>query len=222
MRRVSCCNPLRSLQLQSAEPAVVESLPTRARVVMRLLRRDYPDAAWAVLLDSATGVVSRAFHATTSSGAGRADWPLPLLTSIEPPNIYAELPGFRDPRYGAPDDAYDIGSAIKLRCHVDEVASGRRPMFAGWAALDVLQTDPTESIALVARHEGVEVSWRGDRHRRADQVGGSRDTLRRRAWSGWRVELDPADLSSEGRWTLWLEVGQGGITRRVRIGKSGR
>lgn len=206
--------------VSAAEPAVIESLPTRTRIVMRLLQLGLTDAAWAVLVDSATGVVSRAFHATTSSGANRTDWPLPLLTAIEPPDVYAELPGFRDPRYGVPDHAYDIGAAIKLRCHVEDVVPGRRPLFAGWAALDLLDTEPTESIAIVARHEGVELRWVGIRRRRADLLGGTRETLRRRAWAGWRVELDPAELSSAGRWTLWLEVGQKGVARRVRIGKS--
>jgi hypothetical protein len=203
-----------------AEPAVVESLPTRPRVVMRLLRHGLVEPAWAVLIDSATGVVTNEFHATTSSGAARTDWPLPILTSIEPPHIYAQLPGFRDPRYGASDDLYEIGAAIKVRCHVDDVVAGRRPILAGWAALDVLVTEPDESVTVVARHEGVEVSWPGVRLRRADQVGGTRETLRRRAWSGWSAELSPSDLSAEGRWTLWLEIGREGVSRRVRIGKS--
>ena len=205
---------------RDAAPAVVESLPTRARVVMRLLREGFVDPAWLVLIDSATGVVDREFRATTSSGAARANWPLPILTSFEAPHVYAQLPGFRDPRYGAPDALYEIGAAMKLKCHVDDVVPGRRPVFAGWAALDVVDTEPDESVVLIARHEGVEVRWRGARHRRADQVGGARETLRRRAWSGWSAEISPADLTAAGRWTLWLEIGQQGLSRRVRIGRS--
>jgi hypothetical protein len=145
---------------------------------------------------------------------------LPLLTTVEPPCIYAELPGFRDPRFAVPDEVYEVGDALTLRAHVDDVLAGGRPTFAGWAALDLLRSEPTESVAIVARHEGVEVQWPGSRHRRADLPGGSRETLRRRAWAGWRAEIDPADLSGEGRWTLWLEIGQQGVKRRARIGKS--
>ncbi|HVY10052.1 MAG TPA: hypothetical protein VHB18_07905 [Mycobacteriales bacterium] len=204
----------------SADPAIVESLPPRARVVMRLLRHGHATPAWAALIDGATGIVKHDFRATTSSGASRTDWPLPILTAVESPDVFAQFPGFRDPRYGVPDEIYEVGAAIKLRCHVDDVIAGKRPVLAGWAALDVLDTEPTESVVVVARHEGVEISWPGSRQRRPDQVGGSRDTLRRRAWSGWRVAIDPSDLSAAGRWTLWLAIGQRGFSRRARIGKS--
>jgi hypothetical protein len=206
--------------VSAAEPAVVESLPTRARVAMRLLRLGCADAAWPVLVDGGTGVVRQAFHATTSSGAQRADWPLPLLTAVEAPKIYAELPGFRDPRYAAPDVAYEIGAAIKLRCQLEEVIARRRPVLAGWAALDVLRTEPDEHVTVVAVCDGQEIRWPGARCRRADLVGGSRDTLRRRAWAGWRAELAPHDLAGDARWALWLEVGQQGVVRRARLGKS--
>ena len=121
----------------TAEAAVVDALPTRAKVVMRLLRSGAVDAAWMVLIDAATGVVRREFHGSTSSGADRADWALPLLTCVEAPNVYVELPGFRDPRYGAPDEAYEVGSAIKLRSHVDELVVGSPHRIGGWAALEI-------------------------------------------------------------------------------------
>jgi hypothetical protein len=206
---------------RAADDEAVEALPPRARVTMRLLRAGEAEPAWLVAIDSATGVVQRSFRASTSSGAPRADWALPLLTAVEPPHVYAELPGFRDPRYAAPDAAYEIGASIKLRCHVDEVIVAATPVFAGWAALDVLPTEPDDIVAVVATRDGTEIRWTGTRHRRADLVGGSRETLRRRAWAGWSVAVDPADLPAEGgRWALWLELGHGGLSRRARLGRS--
>lgn len=205
---------------RAAEIDAVDALPHRARVVMRLLREGAEEVAWLVLVDNATGVVGRRFSAATSSGAERVDWPLPLLTKVEPPRVYADLPGFRDPRFDVPDAAYELGDAIKLRCHIDEVRPGPRPVLAGWAALDVLTTEPDDAVSVVAAHAGGEISWSGVRHRRADLVGGSRDLLRRRAWAGWSAELDPVALPSDGSdCELWLELTQAGLTRRARLGR---
>lgn len=204
-----------------AQDTVVASLAPRARVAIRLLRTKAFHATWAVLADNATGFVSRTFNASTSSGADRAEWPLPLLTSVEPPYVFADLPGFRDPRYGVPDELYEVGAAMKLRCHVDEVAAGRHPVLSGWAALDLLTTDPDEAVAIVATQDGHDVGWPGVRLRRADLVGGNRDTIRRRAWAGWTVECRPQDLGERtGRWALSVEVSHDGLVRRARIGKS--
>jgi hypothetical protein len=205
----------------AADGSVVESLPPRARVVLRLLRSGAAEAAWAVLIDNATGVVPRTFRAGTSSGAERTEWVLPLLTAIEPPHIYADLPGFRDPRYAVPDAAYEIGDAIRLRSQVDEVVAGPRPLLSGWAALDLLQTRSDEAVAIIASRDDAEVQWAGVRHRRPDLVGGSRDTLHRRAWAGWSVELDPTMLAVDGgQWTLSLAVTHSGVMRRIRLGRS--
>jgi hypothetical protein len=205
----------------SAEAEVVESLAPRPRVAMRLLRAKEPAAAWLVLNDSATGAVRREFRASTSSGAERTDWVLPLLTTVEPPNIYAELPAFRDPRYALPDELFEIGTAVKLRCHVDEVAADRYPVLSGWAALDHVVTDANEQIALIASHDEREVRWSGTRVRRSDLVGGNRETIRRRAWAGWSVACRLEDLAGPpGRWALSIEVKHRGLVRRARIGKS--
>lgn len=204
-----------------ADGEVIESLAPRARVVMRLLRSGALAAAWVVVIDNATGSVRREFHASTSSGADRTEWALPLLTSVEPPNVYADLPAFRDPRYDLADELFEIGSAVRLRCHVDEVSSARHPGFAGWAAMDHLTTHADELVALVASQGDREVRWPGARIRRADLVGGSRDTLRRRAWAGWFVECHPEDLGEHsGRWALSIEVTHRDLVRRARIGKA--
>ena len=70
--------------------------------MFRLLRDDALDAAWEVLIDNATGVVDEAYDASTATGAARTSPRLPLLTRIEAGTVFAELPGFRDPRYAAP------------------------------------------------------------------------------------------------------------------------
>jgi hypothetical protein len=65
------------------------------------------------------------------------------------------------------------------------------------------------------------VRWQGNRVRRADLVGGNRETIRRRAWAGWSVECRIEDLAERtGRWSLSVEVTHRGLTRRARIGKS--
>lgn len=206
----------------AAAEEVVDSLSARQRVAIRLLRAAALSAAWAVVLDNATGFVARSFRASTSSGADRTEWPLPLLTAIEAPNVFAELPGFRDPRFGLADELFEVGAGMKLRCHVDEVVAGRRPVLGGWAALDLLTTDAEESVAVVATQEGREVRWPGVRQRRADLVGGNRDTIRRRAWAGWTAECHPEELldGGAGRWLLAVEVMHRGLVRRARIGKS--
>ena len=205
----------------AADESVIEALAPRARVALRLLRLDAAEAAWLVLIDNATGVVPREFRAGTSSGADRTDWQLPLLTAIEPPEVYAELPGFRDPRHAVPDSAYEIGAAIKLRCHVDEIDCGPRPVISGWAALDLVTTEPEESVSLVVARDDVEIRWSGVRRRRADLVGGSRDSLRRRAWAGWSVVIDPGEVPADGdRWMVWLELTHNGLVRRARLGRS--
>jgi len=204
-----------------AEAELVESLSPRPRIVTRLLRAKQSSAAWAVVVDNATGAVRRDFHASTSSGADRTEWSLPLLTAVEPPDIYAELPAFRDPRFGVSDEVFEIGSAIRLRCHVDEVAVGKHPTISGWAALDHVTSGPDELVALVASQDGQEVRWTGNRVRRADLVGGNRETIRRRAWAGWSVECRPEELAEPaGRWSLSVEITHRGLVRRARIGKS--
>lgn len=200
---------------------VVESLPNRARIALRLLR----SGAWAparlVLADNAVGVVDAAFAASTSSGAVRTGWRLPVLTVIESGTVYADLPGFRDPRFGVPDACYDISAAIRLRVHVDEAIVGARLRFAGWAALDVLRSAEGESVRVVASHADDEVGWPATRHRRGDLVGGLGEGLRRRVWAGWSASVDAEALvHRSGAWTLELELDHDGVVRRTRLGTS--
>jgi hypothetical protein len=218
--------------VETLDPAVVETLPTRPRVALRLLRAGRRSAAALVLADNATGVVSAPFRAATSSGAPRTDWRLPILPLIEDGRIFADLPGFRDPRFEAEDECYDITAAVRLRAHLDHARiSGRgsrlrarygsRLELAGWAAIDVVRSGPDERVRVVAVREGREESWPAMRHRRADLVTGTGEGLQRRAWAGWSAELNTATLGTKASsWTLWVEVDHVGLVRRTRLGTS--
>jgi hypothetical protein len=200
---------------------LLERLPIRPRVALRLLRAGVPQAAWAVLSDNAVGVVDAPIRTTTSSGAPRTAWRLPLLTAIEAPTVYADLPGFRDPRWSPPDACYDIGAGIRLKAHLDEATLGRALEFGGWAALDVVASSPEEHVRVVAVCGDCEVGWPAKRHRRADLVGGTGDALRRRVWAGWSASIELSDSGlTVGTWMLWIEVEHFDVVRRTRLGTS--
>jgi hypothetical protein len=206
--------------LERFDPALSDAMTPRPRTVFRLLRHGLLDAAWEVLIDNATGVVNEPFNASTATGAARTAWRLPLLTRIEPPLVFADMPGFRDPRYGAPDECYDITRSIRLRHQLDEiVVEGATVSFGGWAALDALTTAADEQVRLVATHSDVEVATACRRLRRPDLVAGTDDALERRAWAGWSTSIDLADPRLvAGAWALSLEVEHCGISRRAPIG----
>jgi hypothetical protein len=218
--------------LASVDPRLVEPLPTRPRVVFRLLRTGQLDAAALVLADNAIGVVASSFRGATSSGAPRTGWRLPILTHIEAGRIFADLPGFRDPRFNAADECYEISAAIKLRAHLDEARItgrgsrlraryGSRLELSGWAAIDIVHSSPGEQVRVVATREGREVSWPAVRHRRADLVSGTGEGLRRRAWAGWSAELNTATLGIKpSSWNVSIEVEHDGLVRRTRLGLS--
>ncbi len=206
--------------LRGADAATADDSGPRPRTVFRLLRAGLAEAAWAVLTDNATGVVEDPVRASTSSGAVRTAWRLPLLTRIEPPIVFADLPGFRDPRYGAPDHCYDITDRVRLRHHVDEILlDGGAVTFGGWAALDALVTDQDEQVRLIAASGDVDVVISGTRLRRPDLVNPTGVARNRRAWAGWSVPLEPDDPRLvAGEWALSLELEHAGVCRRVGIG----
>jgi hypothetical protein len=146
---------------------------------------------------------------------------LPLLSVIEAGRVFADLPGFRDPRFGAADDCFDISAAVRLKAHVDDAVVSRALEVAGWASLDIVPTSPDEAVAVVAVDGDRECRWAAQRHRRPDLVTGTGEGLRRRAWAGWSAQLLPADLGDHPAvWTLSLEVSHDGVARRTRLGTS--
>jgi hypothetical protein len=199
----------------------VDALAPRPRTALRLLRAGAAAAAWQVLTENAVGVVAEDFHDSTATGAARTSWRLPVPTRIEPPAVYAELPGFRDPRFNAPDECYDISGAIGLKAQLDEIViDGARLTLGGWAALDVLAASVTETVRVVLSAGPVEIVTTGRRVRRPDLVTGKGEALVRRAWAGWScvVELNQPRLV-DGNWSLFVEVDHDGIVRRAPIGR---
>jgi hypothetical protein len=200
---------------------LTDALGPRPRTAYRLLRAEKWEVAWQVLADSAVGVVDEEFDASTATGQPRTTGRLPLLTRIEPPVIFAELPGFRDPRYDAPDSCYDISTSVRLKHHLDEISvAGSVMTLAGWAAFDVLTTDPRETVRLILTGADGEISVVGRRVRRADLVSGRGEALTRRAWAGWSagIDLDDPRLKS-GHWELAVEIDHDGFTSRVFLGQ---
>lgn len=198
----------------------VEALPPRPRTVFRLLRAGAFDAAWEVLIDNAAGVVDELSDASTATGSARSASRLPLLTRVEPPKVFADLPGFRDPRFGAPDDCYDITGVVRMRQHLDEVCvADSAATFGGWAALDALVTGADEQVRLIAASRDNDVAVSGRRLRRPDLVSETGDAWARRAWAGWTARLDLADPRLVvGSWALSLELEHAGVLRRTPIG----
>jgi hypothetical protein len=199
---------------------VEDGLPPRPRTVFRLLRVGALDAAWMVLVDNATGLVDEPFTASTSSGATRTAWRLPLITRIEPPKIFADLPGFRDPRFNPPDDCYDITTGVRLRHQLDEIwiANGAATL-GGWARLRSLATSPQEQVRVIAANGDAEVSVGARRRRRPDLVVGRGGRAERRAWAGWSAQVDLADPRLvDGNWSLSLEIDHCGVSRRDTLG----
>jgi hypothetical protein len=145
-----------------------------------------------------------------------------LLTTIEAGTVFAELPGFRDPRYAAPDDCYDLTAAIRLTSHLDELMVGDTGVtLGGWAALDILTAGEHERVSVVLTASDRETRFEGRRVRRVDLVSGRGEALTRRAWAGFAVVVDLAAAAglSAGEWALWIELDHAGVVVRQPIGR---
>jgi hypothetical protein len=216
---VTCLDAAASLAADLPDE-LTDSLGPRQRTVYRLLRAEKWTAAWQVLADNAVGVVEQVFDASTATGQPRSAERLPLLTRIEPPVVFAELPGFRDPRYDAPDACYDISESVRLKHQLDEIdVTGSVMTLGGWAAFDLLTTDAREVVRLVLSQGDDMVTVVGRRLRRADLVSGRGEALRRRAWAGWAAGIDVADPRLRpGSWALSIELEHDGLIARASLG----
>lgn len=198
----------------------IDAMAPRPRTVFRLLRAGAPVAAWQVLIDNATGVVEESFHASTATGAARTAWRLPLLTRLEPPRVFADLPGFRDPRYDAPEDCYDITPVVRLRHELDEVVvAGSVVTFGGWCTSDPLRSGPEEAVRLLVTSDGSELTIDGRRLRRPDLWSNTGPVAARNVWAGWSATWDLADPRlGPGSWALTLRLDHAGIERSAALG----
>lgn len=201
------------------EPGVADSMQPRIRTVYRLLRAGVPNAAWAVLAENSVGVVDDLGSGPTATGTRPTLRRLPLLTRIEPPTVFADLPGFRDPRHRAPDDCYDISELVRLRATLDDLEpTDGAVVVGGSAALDHLRVGPDDRVRLVLAGTTSEIAVDGHRHRRPDQFPGSAHLPLRREWAGWSARIDLTDTPvPAGEWALLLELERDGIGRRAAV-----
>jgi hypothetical protein len=183
----------------------VSRTPPRERVALRLLANEMYGAAWQVLRD------------TAAAGAKKP----PLVTVIESPRVFADLPGFRDPRVNAAEGCYDITDAVTLAVRLDEVwLDGDVIQLGGSATPNPLATDSTDQVRLVLTWESSRVVIDGHRRRRPDLVKGTGAALTRRAWAGWSAAIPLSDPGLRGAgWALSLEIEHRGIVREAPIGR---
>jgi hypothetical protein len=179
-------------------------LSIHARTAVRLLEAAAPTSAWLT-----------AIHQVTRQ---------PLVTLVEEGRVYAWLPGFRDPRVGAPDWVYEITDRIVVRCAVEDVRwESEACVIGGWAHLSHLTADPDEIVMLVLRrrNDGQELRVRARRQRRPDRVKDSGIELTRLAWSGFRADI-PASmlLGRPGSWTVAIELERDGFVRRKALSRT--
>jgi len=206
--------------LATCEAGVADGMQPRVRTAFRLLRAGAFEAAWAVVGENAVGVVDEPFRGSTATGEQRATSRLPLLTRIESLRVFADLPGFRDPRFEAPDGCYDITATIRVRYRLDEVQITEDAVkFGGSAALNVFPARADDVVRLIATGRGGAFAVVGSRCRQPDLRPGTADLNLRREWAGWSARLELADSRlTPGTWTLALEIGQAGIARRAPMG----
>jgi hypothetical protein len=200
---------------------VPDSLPPRPRTAFRLLRAEAFAAAWLTLSDNAAGVVADPPRGTTSSGASAARPKLPLPTRLEDGAVYAWLPGFRDPRFAAPDDCYDISALVSLRVELDDVElSDTALTVSGSASLTQLPTEATDDVRLVLTGPtGEDVSAAAVRHRRPDLVTGVGEGITRLAWAGFSATLALGAVGrSPGSWRLSATLSHAGVVRSAPVG----
>lgn len=204
-------------------PAGAEDrLGVRVRVFVRLLRRDTLEPAWMLAQDDASGVVRPSKAASTWAGGSRLGSALPLPTHVEGGHVYAWLPGFRDPRWGVPDEVFDISGDVVLRGELDEaILVGGRLELYGSAYLGLLAAGPDDEITIaLSGPAGTRYRVHAERVRRPDLVKPSGPDLTRLAWAGWRasVELAPM-LNAPGVWRPRLEIVEHGIERSELLGR---
>jgi len=196
--------------LSETDPAAWDALNTRPRTAYRLIVAGADQAAWD-LLTEATRLVREGVERIT-----------PAYVHIDGARVFAWLPGFRDPRYGAPEECYELSEAVKLQVRVDDVSLTPDALsLAGTAYLSRnVSTSAGERITAVLHRDGVpDVVVEGARHRRPDQVSGTGTELTRRAWSGWSVSISLAALAAgSGRWRISLAIDHGELHRSTGLG----
>jgi poly(ribitol-phosphate) beta-N-acetylglucosaminyltransferase len=209
--------------VRAAVPEGAEDrLPPRVRTLIRLLRRDALEPAWVLAEDNAAGVVRPTRAQSMWAGGSFASPRLPLPTVVDDDGrAYAWLPGFRDPRWGVPDDVYNIDNEVVLRSSLDVVLLRRGELrLSGGGYLGLLETSAQDSVVVVLNGpDGAEHRVAARRVRRPDDVRLSGPELTRLAWAGWHAQVDVAALSTPGTWRVSLEVTERGAQRTSPLGR---
>lgn len=141
-----------------------------------------------------------------------------------PDRWYGDYPYLGDPRF--PDHLYELGGELKLTTGVDEVGWRRgRLRVAGHAyiaRLDAPERDDTE-IKVQVRGPGKVLDCAVKRVRRPDVTAASGQATACHDWSGFTVEIDPAELGAgEGVWQIHVTVIAKGVRRRGRLNMPSR
>lgn len=145
--------------------------------------------------------------------------------TVEGERVFADYPYFRERAVGVPDDCYEITRRLKAHCHVDRLTRSERSVtLAGYAFIDVLDTDGMQVTLVVGRRGG------GAEYD-IPATGTLRDGLAVEEWnrvltrttSGFEVTLDVTTAANgaplpTGWWDLSVRVEAEGVTRQVGIG----
>jgi hypothetical protein len=140
----------------------------------------------------------------------------PVFTTVQDGRVFAWLPGFRDPRCAAPDDAYDLTDRVLLDGGVDEVrAADGTLLIGGFCYLSQLPARPDDDVTVVLRREdGLSQRVAADRVRRPDLTRRAAAEVDRLAWTGFCAEIDPGLFGGErATWAVEVELGQDGVVR---------
>ncbi len=198
-----------------------DGLPVRLRVLIGLLRRYALEPAWLLAYDNASGRVRPSRVTATWAGGTFLSTALPLPTHVENGHVFAWLPGFRDPRWGVPDEVYAMDGAVTLRHRLDQVLVQDGTLhLAGIGYLSELPTGPDDLVTVpFTGPAGAQRPVPAARGRRPDLVSSQQPELTRLAWGGWYAALPLAPFASApGEWRASIEVSASGITRAGPMG----
>lgn len=146
-------------------------------------------------------------------------------TRISGDRAYAELPYFRDPTVGLPDEVYEITGEITVRHRLDEVLrDGSVVTLRGHGFLDRVDTlDVRTAVVLRERDSLIEYEQPVQpipRPRLTEEFG---EQVFNYAAGGFEAVCDLATAADgrplpEGLWDVWLSVRTRGLRKDVRIG----
>lgn len=143
----------------------------------------------------------------------------PPADLAEDGRVYRCYPLFRDPSAGLPDVLFDVTSQLRAQHHLASMAwKGGRVVLTGHGYVESLVTDRlTGDLVLRERDSGRE-------HTTEVTAVASPDLGEGREAAGFHVEANLAVVDgggpiAPGVWDAFLDVRDGGVTRRVRLGR---